>query len=166
MQSVEYMENLERRVFETNHVSLQLLTQIQDQVDEIETLKVYCMDLKAKVAVYIPIKGDSVDEKLADFINNYPDRNKLKIMFIREKKGVYEFGTKRVEVRLANNKLMVRIGGGYMSIDEFLDQYTTIELEKVERRDPLKKFHEKMALTRSIAQGNANESQAQSIRER
>jgi len=71
--------------------------------------------------VYIPIIGDQVDEKLADFINNYPDRNKIKIMFLREAAGVYEFGTKRVEVRLAKGKLTIRVGGGYMGIDEFLD---------------------------------------------
>lgn len=71
--------------------------------------------------MYIPIIGDQVDEKLADFINNYPDRNKIKIMFLREAAGVYEFGTKRVEVRLAKGKLTIRVGGGYMGIDEFLD---------------------------------------------
>lgn len=96
--------------------------------------------MKSKVAVYIPIESDKVDIKLADFINNYPDRDKIKIMFIRESAGVYEFGTKRVEVRLAQGKLMVRVGGGYMGLNEFLDQYTALELEKLERRDPLKKF--------------------------
>ena len=60
-QSVQYMEELENRVYETNQVSLNLLTQIRDQTEEIETLKVYCMDLKAKVSVYIPIKEDPVD---------------------------------------------------------------------------------------------------------
>ena len=33
-----------------------------------------------------------------------------------------------------------------MSIDEFLDQYTPLELEKLERRDPLKRFSEKVAI--------------------
>ena len=110
------------------------------------------MDLKSKVAVYIPIKEDPVDCKLADFVNNYPDRNKLKIMFLRESAGVYEFGTKRVEVRVAQGRIMVRVGGGYMGIDEFLDQYTTIELEKLERRDPLKKFAEKMTVGQNSRQ--------------
>ena len=149
-QTAGYMEDLEQRVYQTNQISLELLTQIRDQEHEIETLKVYCIDLKSKVAVYIPIIGDQVDEKLADFINNYPDRNQVKIMFLRESAGVYEFGTKRVEVRLAKGKLTVRVGGGYMGIDEFLDQYTSIELEKVERRDPIKKFAEKMSLIKSV----------------
>lgn len=148
--SVQYMEELENRVYETNQVGLQLLTQIRDQTEEIETLKVYCMDLKSKVSVYIPIKDDGVDCRLADYINNYPDRTKLKVMFLRESSGIYEFGTKRVEVRVAQNKITVRVGGGYMGIDEFLDQYTTIELEKLERRDPLKKFAERIALSKTV----------------
>jgi hypothetical protein len=41
---------------------------------------------------------------------------------------------------------IVRVGGGYLSIDEFLDQYTPAELEKLERKDPLKKFSEKVAI--------------------
>jgi hypothetical protein len=40
----------------------------------------------------------------------------------------------------------VRVGGGYLSIDEFLDTYTPLELEKIERKDPLKKFSEKIAV--------------------
>lgn len=50
------------------------------------------MDLKSKVSIYIPLKDDETDKKLADFVNNYPDRNKLKIMFLRESAGVYQFG--------------------------------------------------------------------------
>lgn len=150
VESTDYMEDLEKRVFDTNRISLDLLTQIKDQTEEIETLKVYCIDLKSKVSVYMPIKDDPVDIKLADFVNNYPDRDKLKIMFIRESAGVYEFGTKRVEVRVSKNRLTVRVGGGYMGIDEFLDQYTALELEKLERRDPLKKFAENIKLAKTM----------------
>jgi hypothetical protein len=45
---------------------------------------------------------------------------------------------------------LVRVGGGYLSIDEFLDQYTPMELEKMERKDPLKRFSEKVALQKTI----------------
>ena len=37
-----------------------------------------------------------------------------------------------------------------MSIDEFIDQYTFVEVEKNERKDPLKKFSEKVAVSKSI----------------
>ena len=55
--------------------------------------------------------------RIAEFINNYPDRNKLKVMMMRVSEGVYDFGTKRVTVRIEKNKIQIRVGGGYMSID-------------------------------------------------
>ena len=32
---------------------------------------------------------DTVDTKLGEYLNNYPERQKLKIMFLRESEGVY-----------------------------------------------------------------------------
>ena len=104
------------------------------------------VDLKSRIAVYIPVRGDSTDKKLAEYINNYPDRQKLKIMFMRESEGVYQFGSKRVAVKVEKGHIRVRVGGGYLSIDEFLDQYTPVEIEKLDRRDPLKRFSEKVAV--------------------
>ena len=104
------------------------------------------------------MKEDSVDKKLAEFINNYPERSKLKIMFMRESEGVYQFGTKRVAVKVDKDKINIRVGGGYLSIDEFLDQYTPVELEKLDRKDPLKRFSEKVAIQKTISNNVARES--------
>lgn len=68
-------------------------------------MKAYIIDLKARIAVYIPVKTDAIDTKLAEYINNYPDRQKLKIMFMRESEGVYEFGSKRIHVKVSGNKI-------------------------------------------------------------
>lgn len=68
-------------------------------------LKNYIIDLKARVAIYVPVKEDLIDGRVAEFINNYPDRNKLKLMFMRESAGVYQFGTKRVNVEVSKNKI-------------------------------------------------------------
>ena len=99
----------------------ELLKGLKDSEQEIEALKAYIIDLKSRIAVYIPVKNDSVDRKLAEYINNYPERNKLKIMFMREQEGVYQFGTKKVYVRVDKDKINIRVGGGFLSIDEFLD---------------------------------------------
>jgi hypothetical protein len=40
----------------------------------------------------------------------------------------------------------VRVGGGYLSLDEFLDIYTPMELDRLDRNDPIKKFAEKIAV--------------------
>lgn len=45
-----------------------------------------------------------------------------------------------------------------MSIDEFLDQYTPAELEKLERKDPLKKFSEKVAVQKTLVGKELRES--------
>ena len=47
------------------------------------------VDIKSRIAIYIPVKNDAVDSKLAEYINAYPDKSKLKIMFMRESEGVY-----------------------------------------------------------------------------
>ena len=137
-------------MYKANVTSLELLKQLKEAEQEVETLKSYIIDLKSKVAVYIPIKDDPIDEKLADFINNYPDRQKLKIMFMRESEGVYQFGTKRVGVKIAKDTIEIRVGGGFLSIDEFLDQYTPVELEKLERKDPIRKVQERIAVQKTL----------------
>ena len=115
------MAQLEDKVYKSNKVALELLQSLKDAELEVETLKQYVMDLKSRIAVYIPVRDDLIDRRLAEYINNYPDRQKLKIMFMRESEGVYEFGSKRVYVKVDKDKINVRVGGGYLSIDEFLD---------------------------------------------
>lgn len=90
-------------MFNANQTSLNLLKDLRDAESELERLKSYVIDLKSKVAVYVPIKGDTIDLKLADFINNYPDRNRLKIMFLRDSEGVYSFGSKKVHIKINNS---------------------------------------------------------------
>jgi hypothetical protein len=142
----DYLLEQEEKTYRGNQTSLELLKQLKDAEIEIETLKVYILELKQRVAIYIPSKDDIVDRKLAEFINNYPERSKLKIMFMRESSGIYQFGSKKIYVRVEKDKIVIRVGGGYLTIDEFLDIYTPAELEKLERKDPLKKFSEKQAV--------------------
>ena len=141
---------LEEKVYKANITSFELLKQLKDAEIEIETLKQYIIDLKQRIAVYIPVKEDAIDKRLAEYINNYPERSKLKIMFMRESSGVYQFGTKRVQVKVERDSIKIRVGGGYLSIDQFLEQYTPAELEKLERKDPLKRMSEKIAIQSTI----------------
>ena len=57
---------------------------MRDLESENEALKACIIDLKSRISVYIPVKGDPTDVKLAEYINNYPDLSKLKILFMRE----------------------------------------------------------------------------------
>jgi Growth-Arrest-Specific Protein 2 Domain len=154
----DYILELEDKVYKANKTSLELLRHLKDAEAENETLKNYIIELKQRIAVYIPVKDDPIDKRLAEFINNYPERQRLKIMFMRESEGVYQFGTKRIAVRVEKDKINIRVGGGYLSIDEFLDQYTPTELERLERKDPLKKFSEKVAVQKTIVGKEIRES--------
>ena len=98
-----------------------MLSSLRNRENEVDTLKQYVGDLKARIAIYLPVKGDAIDMKLAEYTNNYPDRQKLKIMFMRESQGVYEFGSRKVRVTVQRDKISIKVGGGYLSIDEFLD---------------------------------------------
>lgn len=128
IQASAYIVQLEEKFYESQRTGLSLLRELKqteqnndDLLAEIETLRAYIIDLKSRIAVYIPVKNDSIDKKIAEYINNYPDRNKLKIMFMRESEGVYQFGSKRVAVKVDKDKINIRVGGGFLSIDEFLD---------------------------------------------
>ena len=81
----------------------------------------------------------------------------MKVMFMRESAGVYEFGSRRILVKVERDKIQIKVGGGFLGIDEFLDQYTPVELEKLERRDPLKKFSEKVVMQKVVAAQPARE---------
>ena len=78
-------------------------------------------------------------------------------MFMRETEGVYQFGTKRVMVKVEKDAIKIRVGGGFLSIDEFLDQYTPVELEKLERKYPLKRLSEKIAIQKTIVNAAVRE---------
>jgi hypothetical protein len=74
-------------------------------------------------------------------MNNYPERENLKIMFLRESEGVYQFGQRRINIKVEKgNRILIRVGGGFMNIEDFIQKYSQQELEKIERRDALSRF--------------------------
>jgi hypothetical protein len=77
--------------------------------------------------LYVAVKGDAIDELWAYHLN----KAQLDLPVIRTGVGKYIFGTRKITVKITNGKLMVRVGGGYMSADEFIAQYGLVELEKV-----------------------------------
>lgn len=153
----EMIQELEAKFVASRQEALAILKELRnrealcsDYLEQITNLQNYIIDLKSRIAVYIPVKNDKIDKKIAEYINNYPERQKLKIMFMRESEGVYQFGSKRVMVKIDNDKINIRVGGGFLSIDEFLDQYTPEELQKLERRDPMTKFNQKTMVSKSL----------------
>ena len=78
---------------------------------------------------------------LADFLCKYAEQNPLNILFLRESTGVYQFGQKRVFIKIEKgNRILVKVGGGYLKIEDFIALYTPEEVEKTKRRDPVARF--------------------------
>jgi hypothetical protein len=75
------------------------------------------------VQVYYPVKDDPIDRKLADYINNAPSKLRNQMNFVREGEGVYKYGKKRVFMKIEGDHIIIRVGGGYLTIEEFIDQY-------------------------------------------
>ena len=72
--AADYINELEKKYLKSQETSIELLKHLKNAEFEIETLKQYIIDLKSRIAVYIPMKGDLIDKRLAEYINNFPDR--------------------------------------------------------------------------------------------
>lgn len=91
--------------------------------------------LKQSHPVYVPIKGDQVDEILSEVLNLRSDWFDVSIK--RLDQGSYSFGSKQVFIELdsetqEDNALTVKLGKGILAIKEFLDTYIPLELHKLQ----------------------------------
>ena len=88
-------------------------------------------DRRIKVPVknmmYKAIQGDEVDELIAQLLIQYP----VNVPIRRLEPGYYLFGTKKIYAKVMNNKLVVRVGGGYMSFQEFILNHADVEEKKI-----------------------------------
>lgn len=115
-----------------------LIKQLQDELLDIEERKRReeeerrRRELEAAMAKpeprkwYIPVKGDPIDEMMAKYLNECPYYVPVK----RLGDGQYMYGSKKIFAKIMNGKLIIRVGGGYMLIDEFLKNYAEQEKDK------------------------------------
>lgn len=105
----------------------------QEKDVEICVLHEILMEIQKKIP-YSPMKDDEIDVAIAEYINSLP--SPLAVPFVREDSGIYLFGTKKVFIKIDNNKIssiayLVRVGGGSILVDEFIQMYTENELVKI-----------------------------------
>jgi len=84
---------------------------------------------ETKPNVYAPDKTDKIDQMIALYINSI--HCPVKVKKIGE--GQYMFGTRKIFAKIQNEKLVIRIGGGYTMIEDFLSTYTAQELNKMKK---------------------------------
>lgn len=105
---------------------------VEEKDFDLQAMRESLAHFKLKNPVYQAVKGDVIDKALGDYLNS---RNTvLPLPFVRENTGIYYFGTRKVNISYERNKLTVKVGGGFLPIDEFIDNYIEIELEKFEKR--------------------------------
>ena len=80
--------------------------------------------------VYVPVKEDFIDKKLAEFINHNQVHKKASLLFVREAEGIYTYGKKKVFIKIEKESIIIRVGGGYLTIDEFIENYSPYEIRK------------------------------------
>ena len=76
---------------------------------------------------YFSDLNDPIDVALGEFVNN---REAIPIAFTRETTGVYHFGSRRVFMKLESGRLIVNVGGGFMTPEELVTSYTQSEIDK------------------------------------
>lgn len=62
------------------------------------------------------MKGDPIDEMMAVNIN----MQKFYMNIERLSEGMYMWNSKKFFAKIMNNNLIIRVGGGYMNIIEFI----------------------------------------------
>lgn len=72
---------------------------------------------------YKPITSDPLDVKLGSYINRAPLGLRSKMNFQRESEGVYRYQRKRVFMKIEGESIVIRVGGGYLTMDEFVQIY-------------------------------------------
>ena len=63
-------------------------------------------------------------------------------------------------------EILVRVGGGFMSIQDFLDQYTDPEAEKIKYKDVIEKFRQKMQTQKNLSENAIERIETSPVKER
>ena len=85
------------------------------------------VDVNGAITYHQPIKGDILDNMLFQYIN----AANCGVPIRRLGNGFYLFGTKKIWAKSLNGKLVIKVGGGYMVIEEFIAVYADSEMAKI-----------------------------------
>ena len=83
-------------------------------------------------------------DEIEKLLEAYCTQHNLMVPIIRIDKSKYLLGTKVIVASVLHGSLMVRVGGGFMTIDEFVQAHQDKEISKLkqmiakERKKPMK----------------------------
>jgi len=123
------MFHLLRANGETKRKIIALIKQLKEVSRRIKEAKGTYVQVRSKLEkaprkLYKAVAGDLVDELLAEYLN----RVHCPVPIVRIGSNHYHFGSKKIAAKVINGKQVIRVGGGYMGIDEFIMYYGQQEL--------------------------------------
>ena len=125
-QLLEMMRELKQAVQTKVHQieNIEMLLQDKDKIIEIMNRRIR---EKQRRPIFAAPKGDILDQMLSSYINmaNCP------VPLRKIGGGQYWFGTKKIYAKILNGKLVIRVGGGFMVIEEFVATYAENELKRI-----------------------------------
>lgn len=68
----------------------------------------------------------------------YLNKAQININVKRISASNYMFGSKKILAKIINGRLVIRVGGGYMNAEEFIEQYGKIEMMKIIKQEEVK----------------------------
>eukprot|EP01114_Cavostelium_apophysatum_P016616 TRINITY_DN4770_c0_g1_i2.p1 TRINITY_DN4770_c0_g1~~TRINITY_DN4770_c0_g1_i2.p1 ORF type:complete len:368 (-),score=158.94 TRINITY_DN4770_c0_g1_i2:27-1130(-) len=97
----------------------------------------------SSLPIDVPETGDEVSEALAEVIKKRPEiKDLLPANAARLGSGVYQFGTKKIIVKRIDREVFVRVGGGYMTFEKYVqdkhreDQSGSLKKKLKETKEP------------------------------
>lgn len=130
----EYLETQSSECLALSRTVESCKRMVDEKCVEKESIKKIVEDLRKTRPLYVPHKNDLTDEKLASVLNNRKDWTD--VLVYRKSAGVYTVGSKDLSMFLNDNQLMVRLGKGILTIDEFLYTYIPLERNKKQFANP------------------------------
>lgn len=99
-------EAAHKRIFDLEESAAELRATLTEKDNHIADLKQLVVETKEAQSLYFPEKDDTIDYALARFINSRSEPGRLRVMFVREAKGVYQFGAKKINIKVEGDKIL------------------------------------------------------------
>ena len=70
---------------------------------------------------YRAVQGDDIDQAIAQVLRETGYYNKINVSRISH--GLYTFEDKRMVAVIKNGRVLLRVGGGFMALEEYIERF-------------------------------------------
>jgi len=141
----EFSDLIENRDNSDLKQIIKLLKKNRDIKESIQTLSSNVYSLDSQLDELIPVrdahiastrkkykakKGDEIDELIGEFMKNSNTEVEIK----RTGEGKYMIGEKKISAKVVNGNLLIRIGGGFMTMEEYMRSFGEGQLKRSARK--------------------------------